>query len=130
MHWCLHMIMEFFHFIIHILHVFFSFFNSFLGRFYFLKVFFRMFLLFNNHIWRLSTNQLPKNIWTMSAACAAILNRRNMFHINMLILGCVFFKWQYLVQLFRILDRLELFLIRLNLLFQIFNSLSNGFSNC
>lgn len=61
----------------------------------------------------------------MASSCAAILDAWNIFDVVMVDLRGVFFEWQLVLYFIQVLNLLELFLVRVNLLFQVFNSLSH-----
>ena len=65
----------------------------------------------------------------MAGACAAVLHRGNVFHVVVVDCWGVFFKWQLVLDFVEIGYLLELLLVRVNLLFEILNSLSHALSN-
>ena len=122
------MIMKVFDFFIHLLHTRFGIFDLLLGFLDILIIFlWVLFLrLLNGHTLRLCSNEVAQDVGAVSIAGTAILDRRNISNVRMMLLGLILLKRKRLFEFIFVLHRLELRLITLNLLFEIFNSLSHS----
>lgn len=124
-----HVIVEFLYFCIHRFHALLSGHNLFLGMLDILLVFLRVLLAVVEVQLTFGGEESSKNIWTVSDSGAAILNRWNVADVLVRVSRSILLERQNGVELLFVRNLLELLLVTLNLLFQIFDSLGYTFGN-
>ena len=73
--------------------------------------------------------EIAEDVGAMSGACAAVLHAWNVFHIVVVDSWGVFLEWKEGLDFIQVFHLLELFLVRVNLLLEVLNSLSNTLGN-